>query len=130
MGFIQSPFYPLNGIDGFFHLITGSYKSEKPINITGNIKILLKYDCSNGPFVNATSEPSFYSFTLRSLAGQKIHKEPRIKVFKKIIIFVLSQITLYQEDDDHNSVDFNNEMISITCQLIKKKIKKMNLNMI
>ena len=32
---------------------------------------------------------------------------------------VLSHITFYIEDDDHKAVDFNNETISFTCQLIK-----------
>ena len=32
---------------------------------------------------------------------------------------VLSHITFYLEDDDHKPVEFNNETISFTCQLIK-----------
>ena len=28
-------------------------------------------------------------------------------------------MTFYVEDDDHKSVEFNNETISFTCQLIK-----------
>ena len=32
-------------------------------------------------------------------------------------------MTFYFEDDDHKPVDFNNETISFTCQLIKIKKK-------
>ena len=39
LGFTQSGFYPLDDIDRFYQLITGSYKSDRPINITGINKI-------------------------------------------------------------------------------------------
>ena len=44
LGFTRSHFYPLDDIDGFYQLIAGSYKSDKPINITGIEKIHLKCD--------------------------------------------------------------------------------------
>ena len=42
LGFTQSHSYPLDDIDGFYQLFAGSYKSDKPINITGIDKIHLK----------------------------------------------------------------------------------------
>ena len=39
LGFTQPRPYPLDDIDGFYQLIAGSYKSDKPINITGINKI-------------------------------------------------------------------------------------------
>ena len=119
LGFIQSRSYPLNDIDGFYQLIAGSYKSDKPINITGIDKIHLKCDCMQGSIVNGIREPILYSFALSSPPGHKIYKEPKIKLLKKINKSVLSHITFYFEDDDHKPVDFNNETISFTCQLIK-----------
>ena len=119
LGFTQSHSYPLDDIDGFYQLIAGSYKSEKPINITGIDKIHLKGDCINGSIVNGVREPIVYSFALSSPPGHKIYKEPRIKNFKKIIKSVLSHITFYFEDDDHKPVDIHAETISFTCQLIK-----------
>ena len=44
LGFTQSRSYPLADIDGFHQIIAGSYKSDKPINITGIDKIHLKCD--------------------------------------------------------------------------------------
>ena len=119
LGFTQSRSYPLDDIDGFYQLIAGSYKSDRPINITGIDKIHLKYDCIQGSIVNGIREPILYSFALASPPGHKIYKEHRVKLFKKINKSVLSHITFHFEDDDHKPVDFNNETISFTCQLIK-----------
>ena len=119
LSFTQSRSYPLDDIDGFYQLKPGSYKSDKPINITGTDKIHLKCDCIQGSIVNGIREPILYSFGLSSPPGYKMCNEPRVKFFTKINKSVLSQITFYIEDDDHKSVDFNNETISFTCQLIK-----------
>ena len=119
LGFTQSRSHPLDNIDGFYQLIAGSYKSDKPINIRGIDKIHLKCDCIQGSIVDGIREPILYSFALSSPPGYKIYKEPRVKLYKKINKSVLSHITFYFEDDDHKPVDFNNETISFTCQLIK-----------
>ena len=84
LGFTRSRFYPLDDIDGFYQLIAGSYKSDKPINITGIDKAHLKADCIQGSIVNGVREPILYSFALSSTPGHKTFKEPRIKLFKKV----------------------------------------------
>ena len=119
VGFTQSRSYPLNDIDSHYQLIGGSYKSDKPINITGIDKIHLKCDCIQGSIINGVRESILYSFALSSPLGHKTYKEPRVKLFKKINKSVLSHITFYFEDDDHKPIDFNKETISFTCQLIK-----------
>ena len=119
LGFTQSHSYLLDDIDGFYQLIAGSYKSNKPINITGIDKVHLKCDCIDGSIMNGTREPILYSFALDQPPGHKIYKEPKVKLFKKIDKSVLSHITFYFEDDDYKPVDFNNEIVLITCQLIK-----------
>ena len=119
LGFTRSRFYPLDDIDGFYQLIEGSYESDRPINNTGVDKIHLKCDCIQGSIVNGIREPILYSFALSSPPGHKIYKEPRIKHFKKVNKSVLSHITFCLEDDDHKPVDFHNETVSFTCQLIK-----------
>ena len=119
LGFRQSRSYPLDDIDSHYQIIAGSYKSDKPINITGIDKIHLKCDCIQGSIVNGIREPILYSFALSSPPGHKIYEEPRVKLFKKLNNSVLSHITFYFEDDDHKPVDINNETISFTCQLIK-----------
>ena len=62
LGFTQSRSYPLDDIDGFYQLIAGSNKSDKPINITGIDKIHLKCDCIQGSIVNGIREAILYSF--------------------------------------------------------------------
>ena len=119
LGFTQSRSYPLDDINGFYQLIEGSYKSNKPINFTGIDKIHLKCDCLEGSIVNGIRESILFSFALSSPPGHKIYKEPRVKLFKKVNKSVLSHITFYFEDGDHKPVDFHNEIISFTCQLIK-----------
>ena len=57
LGFTLSRSYPLDELDGFYQLIAGSYKSDKPINITGIDKFHLKCDCIQGSIVNGTREP-------------------------------------------------------------------------
>ena len=83
LGFTQSRSFPLYDIDGFYQLIKGSYKSDKPINITGIDKNHLKGDCIQGSIVNGIRQPVLYSFDFSSPPGHKISKEPRIKLFKK-----------------------------------------------
>ena len=100
-------------------MIAGLYKSDKPINITGFDRVHLKCDCIQGSIVNGVREPILFSFALSSPPGQKIYKEPRVKLFKKVNKSVLSHITFYFEDDDHKPVDFQGDTISFTCQLIK-----------
>ena len=119
LGFTRSHSYPLEDIEGFYQLIAGLYKSERPINITGIDKVHLKCDCIDGSIMNGTREPILYSFSLDQPPGHKIYKEPKVKLFKKIIKSILSHITFYFEDDDYKSVDFNNEIVLFTCQLIK-----------
>ena len=119
LGFTQSHQGPLNDIEGFYQILPGSYKSERPINITGIDKVHLKCDCIDGSIMNGTREPILYSFSLDQPPGHKIYKEPKVKLLKKINKSILSHITFYFEDDDYKPVDFNGETISFTCQLIK-----------
>ena len=104
---------------GFIKLIPGTYRSDKPINITGFHKVHLKADCVQGRIVNGVRAPILYSFALSSKPGYKIHTESRIKLFKKVNKSFLSHIRFYLEDDDYKAVDFNGETINFTCDLIK-----------
>ena len=74
----------MNDIDGYYQLIAGSYKGDKPINITGVDKVHLKCDCIQGSIVNGVREPVLYAFALSSPLGLKIYIEPRVKFFKKL----------------------------------------------
>ena len=118
-GFTQSHSYLLDDIDGFYQLIAGSYKSDKPIDITGIDKVHLKCKVVDSSIVIGVREPNLYSFALDQPPGHKIFEGPKVKLFKKTNKFLLSHITFCLEDDDYKPVDFNNEIVSFTCQLIK-----------
>ena len=100
-------------------MIAGSDKSDKPINFTGRNEVHVKGIVVDGSIVIGIRELILCSFGISSAPGHKIFNQPRIKLFKKINKSILSQITLCLEDDDHKPVDFNNETISFTRQLIK-----------
>ena len=80
LAFTHSRSHPLVDIDGFYQLIAGSYKSDKPINTTGVDKFHLKCDCINGSIIIGVREPILYSFALSSPPRHKVYKEPRIKL--------------------------------------------------
>ena len=115
LGFTQSHQGPLNDIEGFYQILPGSYENK----ITGIDNVHLKRDFIQGSIVNGIREPILYSFALSSPPNHKIYKEPKVKLFKKVNKSVLSHTTFYLEDDDYKPVDFHNETITFTCQLIK-----------
>ena len=117
--FYSIPVYLLDDIEGFYQFIAGSYKSDRPINITGIDDVHLKTNVVDGKFVNGTRHPILYSFALHKPPCHRRFNRPRIKLFKKINRSVLSHITFYFEDDDHKPVDFNGETILFICQLNK-----------
>ena len=119
IGFTQSHSGPLGDLDGYIQLIPGTYKSERPININSIDKVHLKCDCFDGSIVNVNREPILFSLALDQPPGHEKYKEPKVKLFKKVNKSVLSHIRFYLEDDDHKEVDFNGQLISFTCQLIK-----------
>ena len=104
LGFTQSHFGPLGDIDGYIHLIQGTYKSDKPNKNTSIDKLHLKADCIDGSVVDVVREPIMYSFGLSSPAGLKKYKKPRINFLKKVNKSVSSHKTFYLEDDDRRPV--------------------------
>ena len=82
-------------------MIAGSYKKDRPINITRIGKVHLKCNCINGSVVNGTREQILYSFALSSPLGHQKFSEPRVKLFKKMNKNVLSHITFCLEDEQN-----------------------------
>ena len=99
-------------------LISELYKSNKLNNFTG-VQVFPKSPCNKGSIVNGIQKPILYSLAPDNQPGQKIYKEPRIKLFAKINKSILSHITLYLGDADHELPHFNGDTISFTCQLYK-----------
>ena len=100
-------------------MIEGSYKSNRPFNITGIEEVILQRDCVKGSIVKCVREPILYSFALSSPLGGKIYKKSKIRLFKNLNKPILSHVQFYIEDEDREPVQFSGETISFTCQLNK-----------
>ena len=114
----------------FFHTLLGFtpywdykppdvYTSDKILNLNTINKIHLKSDVINGSVVDGIRQPILYSFVLDKPAGYKIFCEPETIHYKKINKSVLNTITFYLEDDNNKEVDFNQETLTFTLQMIK-----------
>ena len=67
----------------FFNLIPGTYKSDKPFNITDLDKVHLKRDCINDSIVNGIRETFLYSFALDKPHDHKILKNLESNFLKR-----------------------------------------------
>ena len=121
MGFTQSFSGTLGDLDGYIQLFPGTYKKDRPINITSIDKVHIKCGCIDGSILNGIRQPILYSFALDQPPGQKIYNEPKVKLLKKVDKSVFSHTRFYLEDGDHKEFDFSGETISFTCQPIKIK---------
>ena len=95
------------------------YTSRKLVNLGSTNKIHLKCDCVDGSVINGVRELILFSFFLDKPAGYKVFSEPETIHYKKINKSVLNTITFYLEDDNNKEVDFNNETLTFTLQMIK-----------
>ena len=95
------------------------YISQKIVNLSNTNKIHLKCDAIDGSVVNGVRQPILYSFVLDKPSGYKVFSEPEAIHFKKINKSVLNTITFYLEDNNNKVVDFNQETMTFTLQMIK-----------
>ena len=95
------------------------YLSQKIVNLSNTIKIHLTCDAIDGSVVNGVRQPILYSFVLDKPSGYKVFCEPETIHYKKINKSVLNTITFYLEDDSDKEVDFNQETLTFTLQMIK-----------
>ena len=95
------------------------YLSQKIVNLCNTNKIDLKCDAIDGSVVDGVRQPILYSFVLDKPSGYKVFCEPETIHYKKINKSVLNTITFYLEDDSDKVVDFNQETMTFTLQMIK-----------
>ena len=89
------------------------------LNLNRINKIHLKCDCIDGSIQDRIKQPILFSFILDKPSGYKVFCEPETIHYKKTIKSVLTTITFYLEDDKNEVVDFNNETMTFTSQMIK-----------
>ena len=98
----------------------GVYSSDKVIlNLITINKIHLKCDCIDGSIQDGVRQPILFSFVLDKPSGYKVFCQPETIHYKKVNKSVLNTITFYLEDDNNEEVDFNQETLTFTLQMIK-----------
>ena len=116
----KSFFHTLLGHDPYFdYKVPGVYNSNEILTLNTTNKIHLKCDCIDGSIQNGLRQPILYSFVLDKPSGYKIFCEPETIHYKKIKKSVLNTITFYLEDENNKEVDFNEETLIFTFQMIK-----------
>ena len=95
------------------------YLSQKIVNLSSTNKYHLKCDCIDGSIQDGVRQPILFSFVLDKPSGYKVFCEPETIHYKRINEYVLNTITFYLEDDNNEEVDFNQETLTFTLQMIK-----------
>ena len=95
------------------------YISQKILNSGSANKKHLKCDVIDGSVVNGLRQPILYSFVIDKLPGYKVFCEPETVHYKKLNRSILNTITFYLADDNNAEVDFNQETLTFTLQMIK-----------
>ena len=97
----------------------GIYSSEKILNLSTINKVHLKCDIVDGSILDGVRQPIVFSFFLNKPYGYKVFCERETVHYKKMNKSVLKPITFYLEDDNHEEVNFNGEILTFTSQMIK-----------
>ena len=79
----------------------------------------LKCEVIDGSVVNGSRQPIIYSFVLYKLPGYKVFSEPETMHYKKTNKFVFNNMTFYLKDDNNEEVNFKQETLTFTLQMIK-----------
>ena len=95
------------------------YISQKIVNLSNTNKIHLKCDAIDGSIQDGVRQPILFSFVLDKPSGYKVFCQPETIHYKKINKSVLNTITFYLEDDNNEEVNFNEETLTFTLQMIK-----------
>ena len=115
-----TPYWDYKPTKAIFADAPGVYTSDKIIlNLKTINKIHLKCDFIDGSIQNGVRQPILFSFVLDKPSGYKVFCQPETIHYKKINKFVLNSITFYLEDDNNEEVDFNQETMTFTLQMIK-----------
>ena len=98
----------------------GVYTNDKDVlNLNTKNKIHLKCDAIDGSIQDGLRQPILFSFVLDKPSGYKVFCQPETIYYKRINKSVLNTITFYLEDDNNEEVDFNQETLFFTLQMIK-----------
>ena len=115
-----SPYWDYKPNNSSHVLFPGLYPSDKIIlNLNTIDKNHLKCDCIDGSIQDGLRQRFLFTFVLDKPSGYKFFSEPETIHYKKINKSVLNTITFYLEDDNNKEVNFNQETLTFTLQMIK-----------
>ena len=97
----------------------GVYTSDKILKLSTLIKIHLKRDVIDGSVVNRMRKPKKYSFNLDKTTAYKLFCEPETFLYTKKNKSVLNTLTFYIEDNEGKEVNFSQETLTFTLQMIE-----------
>ena len=114
------PYWDCKPTNAFNSNGEGVYTSDKIFLKLNTInKIHLKCDCIDGSVQDGVRQPILFSLVLDKPSGYKVFCQPETIHYKKINISVLNTMMFYLEDDNNEEVDFNQETLTFTLQMIK-----------
>ena len=79
----------------------------------------MKCDAIDGSIQDGVRQPILFSFVLDKPNGYKVFCQPETIHHKKINESVLNTKTFYLEDDNKEEVNFNEETLNFTLQMMK-----------
>ena len=114
------PYWDYKPTNAFNADAPGVYTSDKIILYSSiKNKVPLKCGVIDGSIQDGLRQPIFFSFVLDKPSGYKVFCQPETIHFKKINKSVLNTIKFYLEDENNDEVNFNQEMVTFTLQMIK-----------
>ena len=114
-----TPYWDYKPTNSNHDAIPGVYTSDKILNLKTINKLHLKCDCIDGSIQDGVRQSILFSFVSDKLPGYKVFYEPETIHYKKINKSVLITLTFYLEDDRDKEVNFNQETLTFTLQMIK-----------
>ena len=97
----------------------GVYTSDEISNLSTTNKTHLKFDVVDGSVVKGIRGPILFSCVLDKPPGYKVFCEPETIQYKKLNNSVLTTMTFYSENNNHEEVNLKGEMLTFNLQLIK-----------
>ena len=114
-----APYWEYKLTNAIHAVSPGVYTNDKILNLYTINKIHSKRDVIDESLVNSLRQPKLFNFTIDKPAGYKVFCEPETKHYKGINKSVLNTIKFFSEGDNNEEVNFNQETLTFTLQMIK-----------
>jgi hypothetical protein len=98
---------------------TGTHTSQKPIDITGTLKIRISCNIAKGFYLNSNESDVIYEFPNDVEYGRMISINPNPVIYNELLMKTFNEIVVTFRDDDGKPVDFSGEefsLILVVCQ--------------